>query len=128
VYTLPHALDDLDVIQMYDHEGYDVGYFAWRTCDECRRGYIVKISITPEFQRKGYGRRLIQRALRDGPDYAWSTTGQSPDARRFFPVMSAETGAVFNVETRSCTHVKPAAFDPSSPRKPRAQARLVRDV
>lgn len=93
--TPPHALDDLDVIQMYDQEGYDVGYFAWRTCDECRRGYIVKISISPEFQRSGYGRRLVQRALRDGSDYAWSTSGQSPDARRFFPVMSAETGAAF---------------------------------
>ncbi|MFJ4836469.1 hypothetical protein ACIP79_42250 [Streptomyces sp. NPDC088747] len=72
-------------IRMFDRDGYDVGTLVWKVCDTCRVGSINKISITDGLQRQGLGRRLILRALADGPEYTWQTTGQSPQAQRFFP-------------------------------------------
>ncbi|MGI5508912.1 hypothetical protein [Streptomyces sp. CA-106131] len=77
-------------IRMFDRSGYDIGVLVWRVC---RVGSINQISIT--MQRQGLGRRLIRRALADGPGYAWQTTGQSPEARQFFPAMERETGVAF---------------------------------
>jgi hypothetical protein len=65
---------------MFDREGYDIGMLVWMVCDACRVGSINKISLTIEHQGQGLGRRLIRRALNDGPGYTWQTTGQSPEA------------------------------------------------
>jgi GNAT superfamily N-acetyltransferase len=68
-------------IQMFDRDGYDLGQLEWMVCDTCRVGSINKISIAVEHQRRGLGRRLIRRALADGPGSTWQTTGQSPEAK-----------------------------------------------
>ncbi|MEU1597341.1 hypothetical protein ABZ468_31950 [Streptomyces sp. NPDC005708] len=89
-------------IRMFDRNGYDIGVLVWRVCDVCRVGSINQISITT--QRQGLGRRLIRRALADGPGYAWQTTGQSPEARQFFPAMERETGVAFPEYGGVCDH------------------------
>ncbi len=88
----------------YDARDYDIARLVWQVCDQCCRGSINKISISPEWQRRGVGRRLISRALRDGPGYTWSTSGQSPEAKRFFPALTAETGTAFPEYGGGCVH------------------------
>jgi hypothetical protein len=44
---------------------------VWKVCVSCRVGSINQISITVDYQRQGLGRRLIRRALVDGPGYRW---------------------------------------------------------
>jgi GNAT superfamily N-acetyltransferase len=75
---------------------------VWQVCDECRYGRINKISVAPEHQRQGLRRRMLLRALRDGPGYDWRTTGQSDHGRAFFTAMRAETGAALTRAVRSC--------------------------
>jgi hypothetical protein len=94
---------------MYDPDGYDIGQLVWQACEVCRRGSINKISINQEWQRRGLGRCLIERALRDGPGFTWITSGQSPAAKEFFPTISAETGTVFTERGRGCTHINGAS-------------------
>lgn len=94
-------------IRMFDREGYDIGMLVWMVCDACHVGSINKISITIEHQHQGLGRRLIRRALSDGPDYNWQTTGQSPDAKQFFPAMEKETGVTFPEYGGVCEHLAP---------------------
>ena len=45
------------------------------------------------------------RALRDGPGYTWVTSGQSPDAKKFFPAITAETGVTFTEYGSGCQHM-----------------------
>jgi hypothetical protein len=55
---------------------------VWQVCDECRYGRINKISVAPEHQRQGLRRRMLLRALRDGPGYDWRTTASPTTAGR----------------------------------------------
>jgi GNAT superfamily N-acetyltransferase len=105
VYHPPTDPVGLRVIYMYAERGYDIGTLVWRVCSTCRCGSINKISISPEWHRRGLGRRLINRALRDGPGYTWVTSGQSPDARKFFPAITAETRVTFTERGPACPHV-----------------------
>lgn len=92
-------------IRAYDRAGLDWARLVWKVCHECRRGVIAKISLTPDVQRRGLGRLLIERALLDGPDYRWTTSAQSPDGKAFFQAMSARTGAEFKELARTCQHI-----------------------
>jgi GNAT superfamily N-acetyltransferase len=105
VYHPPADPMGLRGIYVHDEHGYDIGTLVWRVCSSCRWGCITKISITPEWQRRGLGRRLISRALRDGPGYTWATSGQSPEAKKFFPALTAETGVTFTERGPACPHV-----------------------
>lgn len=108
-------------IRMFDRDGYDIGTVVWKVCDACRVGSINKISITIEHQRQGLGRRLIRRALADGPSYTWQTTGQSPEAKRFFSVLEKEMGTVFPQYGGVCEHLAspPGYQPPPTDRRPR---------
>jgi len=105
LYWPPHHPAGLRRIKMYDRNGYDVGQLVWMVCDECGVGSINKISIVDWFQRQGLGRRLVQRAVADGPDYRWRTTGQSPMAKKFFPVIELETGMTIPEHASICEHL-----------------------
>lgn len=105
VYHPPADPAELREIYVYDSHDYDIARLVWQICDQCQHGRINKISINEEWQRQGLGRRLIHRALRDGPGYTWATTGQSPEAKKFFPIMTAETGAAFTAHGPSCQHL-----------------------
>lgn len=79
-----------------------------------------KTSITTEYQRQGIGRRLIRRALADGSGYTWQTTGQSPEAKRFFPVLEKEMGTAFLQHGGVCEHLAspPGYRPPDGPPSP----------
>jgi GNAT superfamily N-acetyltransferase len=118
VYHPPAEPVGLRVIFMHDQQGYDIGTLVWQVCSSCRWGSISKISIAHEWQRRGLGRRLISRALRDGPGYTWVTSSQSPDAKKFFPILTAETGVTFTQRGPACLHAKSHGRDgPAAQRK-----------
>ncbi|WP_406359337.1 GNAT family N-acetyltransferase [Streptomyces sp. NBC_00715] len=93
----PHQL------RVCDRTGYDFARLTWRTCNECRRGHIMKIRVTGEWQRQGYGTRMMLRAMRDLESYTWTTTPQFEDGHRFFPALSTTVGTGFPVAP-ACTH------------------------
>ncbi|MFI7134303.1 hypothetical protein ACIBQ1_52155 [Nonomuraea sp. NPDC050153] len=99
--TLPAGLRE---IYVYDPGDYDIARLVWQVCDACRCGSINKISIDQEWQRQGLGRRLIHRALRDGPAYAWVTSGQSPEAKKFLPDHERGGGSSLPPHGPSCPH------------------------
>ncbi|MGW7671570.1 hypothetical protein ACWGJX_31275 [Streptomyces sp. NPDC054775] len=103
-------------IRMFDRDGYDIGRLVWMVCDACRVSSINKISIDPDAQRQGFRRRLIRRALADGPDYTWQTTGQSPEAKQFFPVLEKEMGVAFPQYGGVCELLAPpSGYGPPPP-------------
>lgn len=124
LYYPPAVSTGLRQIRLYDREGYDIGVLAWTVCATCERGRIHKISITVEWQRLGLGRRLIRRAVRGGQTYRWTTSGQSPDAKAFFPTLSAETGHEFEERGGQCSHMRSA---PASSTRRRLRPRPVLD-
>jgi hypothetical protein len=101
---------------MFDQRGYDIGVLVWRVCDDCRIGGIDKISITNAFHRRGLGRRMVRRALADGPGHAWRTSGRSAEARLFFASLEKELGIVFAERSGSCEHLRsPTGYQPPAP-------------
>lgn len=104
------------VIRACTRYGYDHAVLTWKVCHDCRRGLICKISLTPDWQRRGLGAQLILRAMQDGPDYRWTTTGQSPDGEQFFKAMSSRTGGAFTRESRSCDHMRDGTRGLPTPR------------
>jgi GNAT superfamily N-acetyltransferase len=127
LYWPPQEPTGLRRLGMFDQRGYDIGVLVWRMCDDCRIGSIAKISIALGHQRQGLGRRLVRRALADGPDYAWRTSGQSPDAKPFFAALGREADVAFAERAGSCEHLKSHGYRPSPPgRRPRPA--LERDI
>jgi GNAT superfamily N-acetyltransferase len=104
----PNVQDaEYQVLMVCSREGHDHAILIWQVCHQCRCGLIAKISMIPEWQGQGLGRRLINRALRDGPQYQWTTSSQSPEGRRFFPVLAKESGALLTVGP-ACAHIEAA--------------------
>ncbi|MER7652650.1 MULTISPECIES: GNAT family N-acetyltransferase [Streptomyces] len=68
------------------------------------------------WQRQGLGRRLVLRAMQGAEGYHWSTTGQSSEAQRFFPVLARETGAAFTQHEPLCDHIRAADHGYPKPR------------
>ncbi|MEU0649153.1 GNAT family N-acetyltransferase [Streptomyces umbrinus] len=115
-------------LRIFDRDGYDIGRLVWVVCDTCRVGSINKISIDPDCQRQGLGRRMVLRSLADGPGYTWQTTGQSPEAKQFFPALERELGVAFPQYGGVCGHLaSPPGYRPPPPgRHPRPV--LIRNV
>jgi GNAT superfamily N-acetyltransferase len=100
-------------LRMFDRDGYNIGRLVWVVCDTCRIGSINKISIDPDRHRQGLGRRLIGRAVTDGPDYTWQTSGQSPQAKQFFPAVAKELGIALPEYGGICEHLtSPPGYRP----------------
>ncbi|MFF7146265.1 GNAT family N-acetyltransferase [Streptomyces nodosus] len=121
VYWPPRHPAGFRNLRMFDRDGYDLGRLVWVVCDACRTGSINKISIDPDHHRQGLGRRMIRRALDDGPGYTWQTTHRSPTARQFFPALEEETGIALPEYGGVCSHLSaPAGYRPSpAGRRPR---------
>lgn len=102
-------------IKVYDREGIDSARLVWKVCHECQRGVVAKISLSPEVQRRGLGTLLIDRALLDGADYRWTTSGQSADGAAFFAAARARTGAAFTALARTCDHIRDVRPGQSKP-------------
>lgn len=59
----PTALDHYDTtVSAYDEEGTLIGWCAVVT-DGVRHGFFVDVVVHPQWQRRGIGRSLIQRAI-----------------------------------------------------------------
>ncbi|MFJ8828285.1 hypothetical protein ACIREE_42055 [Streptomyces sp. NPDC102467] len=93
-------------LRMHDRAGYEIGRLVWVVCDDCRVASINKISIVFDHHRQGLGRRLVRRALVDGPGYRWQTTFQSPEAKKFFPALQNELGVELPEHGGVCAHLK----------------------
>jgi GNAT superfamily N-acetyltransferase len=78
----------------------------YQLCHACRVGCVNKISITPEYQRKGLGRWAVRHALARGRGYAWVTTGKSPEGKAYFAEMARQSGAAFAQRVGSCAHTE----------------------
>jgi GNAT superfamily N-acetyltransferase len=115
------GLADHRVLRVCDRNGLDHASLVWNICHECRRGVIAKISMIPEWQRQGLGRRLVRWALHQESGYDWVTSSQSPDGQQFFPALARETGAALTNRGKACGHINAAGW--SFPRP-----RLVHDV
>lgn len=106
IYYPPATSTEHHVLDMNTPDAWACGTLQWQVCHTCRRGIICKISIADVYQRRGYGRRMILRALQTGPGYTWVTSGQSEQAKMFFPAMSMETGAAFTEGGGACSHIQ----------------------
>ncbi|SDP41631.1 hypothetical protein SAMN04487981_12264 [Streptomyces sp. cf386] len=54
--------------------------------------------------------------MRGTGDFHWTTTGQSPEAQRFLPILARGTGAAFTQREPVCGHMKAAAHGHPKPR------------
>jgi hypothetical protein len=87
-------------------DGYAFACLTWATCSRCRLGLVAKIRVTDLWQRRGYGTRMVKRAMRDYETYTWVTTPQSPDGQLFFPAVGQATSAAFAPGARRCVHMQ----------------------
>ncbi|MGW6979611.1 hypothetical protein ACWGE1_09205 [Streptomyces sp. NPDC054932] len=85
----PHQL------RVCERSGYDFARLTWQSCAECRRGHIMKIRVTGEWQRQGYATRMMARAMRGCESFTWTTTPQFEDGQQFFPALGAILGTGF---------------------------------
>ncbi|MFJ2627718.1 hypothetical protein ACIO6T_31030 [Streptomyces sp. NPDC087532] len=72
-------------IKVVDDTDYAFATLNWRVCHPCRYGLVGRIRVTDRWQRQGYGRLMLQRAMRALTHYTWLTTRQSPHGQQFFP-------------------------------------------
>ncbi|MDQ1031505.1 hypothetical protein QF035_009087 [Streptomyces umbrinus] len=65
--------------------------------------------------------RRPRQNLDDGPSYTWQTTGQSPEAKHFFPVLEKEMGTAFLQYGGVCEHLAspPGYLPPPTDCRPR---------
>ena len=103
---VPAGCRQLRVCQVPD--GNDFARLTWQVCGLCRRGLVRKIRVVDRWQRRGYGSRMMMRALRDCETYIWTTTKQSEFGESFFTALAAATGIEFGPEARSCEHMRAA--------------------
>jgi GNAT superfamily N-acetyltransferase len=109
VYTppgVPAGYQQLRVCQ--ELAGYDFARLTWQVCGPCQKGLVRKIRVTDRWQRRGYGSRMMMRALRDCETYTWTTTVQSEFGQGFFAALAAATGIDFSPDARACAHMRAA--------------------
>jgi len=102
----PAGYRQLRVCQVPDGE--DFARLTWQECGVCRRGLVRKIRVAERWQRRGYGSRMMMRALRDCETYTWTTTKQSEFGESFFAALAAATGIDFSPDSRACDHMRAA--------------------
>ncbi|MCX5215741.1 hypothetical protein OG689_42055 [Kitasatospora sp. NBC_00240] len=108
IYMPPATEGGWQQIQVLDPTGYDFAGLTFKTCDECQLGLVAKIRVSDSWQRRGYGTRMMLRAMRDCGSHSWTTSPQSDFGKRFFLVMAKATGAAFTIETHQCEHMRAA--------------------
>ncbi|MDH6122819.1 hypothetical protein ABH930_007103 [Kitasatospora sp. GAS204A] len=107
------------MVRMYDQAGDCAAVLIWQVCDACRYGRIKAIYLWGGWQRQGYGRLLIERALREGPGYTWITTPQTPAGRGFFTTITAHNGTAFSEHDCGCEHLRKHQVVTPAPTLPR---------
>lgn len=82
-----------------------VGCLEYQVCPVCRIGYVANIAVTSHWQGQGLGRHALHTAMAPCRGYAWSTSRQSSDGRRFFAVMEEEMEVAFPAAGVRCSHM-----------------------
>ncbi|MGW7074853.1 GNAT family N-acetyltransferase [Streptomyces sp. NPDC054866] len=102
------------VITLLDGDGRNIGHLAFRMCHPCGTAHVDTIAIAGPWQRMGLGREALHRATDPWPGYAWTTSRQSSDGRKFFAAMTEETGMDFVPGAAGCPHITapPRGFGP----------------
>ncbi|MFE9809270.1 GNAT family N-acetyltransferase [Streptomyces sp. NPDC005548] len=95
----------LQAVLLRDVEGRAAGRVDFQVCHCCGLGYVESIVVAAHWQGQGVGRRAIQAALGPCMGYAWSTSRQTSEGRRFFAAMQEETGLAFPAGAAGCTHM-----------------------
>ncbi|GGS29890.1 hypothetical protein Snoj_26480 [Streptomyces nojiriensis] len=49
----------LQQLRVCERSGHDFARLTWQSCAGCHRAHIVKVRVTSEWQRQGYGTRMI---------------------------------------------------------------------
>lgn len=93
------------VITLLDGGGRDIGHLDFQVCHPCRAAHVNTIAIAGAWQRLGLGREALHRVTDPWPAYAWTTSRQSADGRRFFATMAEETGMDFVPGAVGCPHI-----------------------
>lgn len=96
-----------------DGEGRAVGQLDYQICHPCRQGHVEGIAVSAPWQGRGVGRGTLHAALAPCTGYAWSTSRQSADGRRFFAAMEEETDQGFPGTSARCPHM--LAAHPAGP-------------
>ncbi|MFC9496912.1 GNAT family N-acetyltransferase [Streptomyces sp. NPDC056982] len=102
--ALPAGRQALTMLDLCDRP---VGGLEFQVCHPCRRGYIVNIAVASHWQGQGLARHAVHTVLAPCPGYAWSTSRQSAEGRRFFAAMADETEVAFPSGGVRCPHMAP---------------------
>ncbi|MFD0548859.1 N-acetyltransferase [Streptomyces rectiviolaceus] len=93
------------VITLIDGRDHVVGHLDYQVCHPCRAAHINTITIAGPWQGLGLGREALHRATDPWSAYAWTTSRQSADGRKFFAAMADETGMEFVPGAVGCPHI-----------------------
>ncbi|MFI6091277.1 N-acetyltransferase [Streptomyces sp. NPDC051218] len=104
------------VITLQDGDGRHIGHLDYQVCHPCGAAHVNTIAIAGHWQGMGLGREALHRATDPWPAYAWTTSRQSADGRKFFAAMAEETGLDFAPGAVECPHITapPRGLGPGS--------------
>ncbi|GGM23052.1 hypothetical protein ACFFX1_10750 [Dactylosporangium sucinum] len=83
----------------------EVGHLAYRICDLCQLGAIIKIRTAEEWKRRGYATWMLDRSFRAAPGFTWTTTRQMSDARAFWDFVIGRTPGQYRPK-KPCRHIQ----------------------
>ncbi|MGW7070614.1 GNAT family N-acetyltransferase [Streptomyces sp. NPDC054855] len=93
------------VITLLDAGGREIGHLVHQVCHLCAAARVETIAIAGPWQGLGLGREALHRATDPWPGYAWTTSRQSADGRKFFAALAEETGIDFVPGAAGCPHI-----------------------
>lgn len=84
----------------------DIGHVIFQVCDQCRIGYIGKISVYEPYQGRGIASLALADLRAEFPGYRWSTSGQFSTARTFWRQTSRRAKGGYDT-AKPCEHIDP---------------------
>ncbi|MGW0906244.1 GNAT family N-acetyltransferase [Streptomyces sp. NPDC002853] len=93
------------VVTLLDAGGREIGHLVHQVCHLCAAAHVSTIAVAGPWQGLGLGREALHRATDPWPGYAWTTSRQSADGRKFFAAMAEETGMDFVPGAAGCRHI-----------------------
>ncbi|MEU7650244.1 MULTISPECIES: GNAT family N-acetyltransferase [Streptomyces] len=105
-YVLPVLPAGPQAVSVLDAGHHLVGCLEYQVCHVCRIGYVANIAVASHCQGQGLGRHALHTAMAPCGGYAWSTSRQSSEGRRFFAAMEEETEVAFPARGVRCSHMR----------------------
>ncbi|AZM57073.1 N-acetyltransferase [Streptomyces sp. WAC 01529] len=104
-YVCPALPAQPQAVSILDAAHHPVGCLEYQVCHVCRIGYVANIAVATHWQGQGLGRQALHTAMAPCRGYAWSTSRQSSEGRRFFAAMEEETEVAFPPAGMRCSHM-----------------------